>query len=306
MPPSETAPHSVVVEKEFLAPKVTRYVVSAPDIARRRRPGQFVVVRLYDGGERIPLTIADGDVARGTITLIVQEVGKTTAEMAHVVRPGDKLADVVGPLGLPTHIAKAGRVFAVGGGIGIAPLHPIAQGMHKAGNHVVGILGARTKDLLILEDEMRRACDAVRIVTDDGSYGEKGLVTDAIRAEVEASGMPHLCVAIGPLIMMREVAKLTATLGIKTLCSLNPIMVDGTGMCGGCRVTVSGETKFVCVDGPEFDAHGVDFDELWRRQCFYQPQERGVYEAFLKEHPHDPKDCKLTKAEAAARARAAR
>jgi len=173
--------------------------------------------------------------------------------------------------------------------------------MHKAGNYVVGILGARNKDLLIMVEEMQHACDSVRVVTDDGSCGDKGLVTDAIRAEVAANGQPDLCVAIGPLIMMRETAKVTAQLKIKTLVSLNPVMVDGTGMCGGCRVTVSGESKFVCVDGPEFDGHGVDFDELMRRQRFYQPQERGTYEAFLKEHGHDPKDCNLRRLEAAVR-----
>jgi ferredoxin--NADP+ reductase len=301
MPALDAPAHGTVVEKDFLAPKVTRYVIAAPDIARRRRPGQFVIVRLHDGSERIPLTIADADADRGTITLIVQEVGKSTAEMAHMLRAGDHVADVVGPLGMATHIEKFGRVLAVGGGIGIAPLHPIAQAMHKIGNHVVGILGARTKDLLIMEEEMRRACDAVRVMTDDGSYGDKGLVTDAIRAEVEASGKADLCVAIGPLIMMREVAKVTAQLGIKTLVSLNPVMVDGTGMCGGCRVTVSGESKFVCVDGPEFDGHGVDFDELMRRQRFYQPQEKSSYEAFLKEHGHEPKDCRLRRLEAAAK-----
>jgi ferredoxin--NADP+ reductase len=259
-----------------------------------------VIIRLNEGGERIPLTIADADQDQGTITLIVQEVGKSTAEMAHLLRVGDKLADVVGPLGMPTHIEKFGRVFAVGGGIGIAPLHPIAQALHKIGNQVIGILGARNKDLFIMEEEMRRACDSVRIVTDDGSYGDKGLVTDAIRAESEAGGKADLCVAIGPLIMMREVSKVTAQLGIKTLVSLNPVMVDGTGMCGGCRVTVGGESKFVCVDGPEFDGHGVDFDELMRRQRFYIPQERSTYDAFLREHNHDPKDCKLRRLEALA------
>jgi ferredoxin--NADP+ reductase len=301
MPSTQNRTLAQVVEKQFLAPKVTRYVVVAPDVAKRRRPGQFVIVRMHPDSERIPLTIADGDAEAGTITLIVQEVGKSTAEMAHMLREGEVLADVVGPLGMPTHVEKLGRVLAVGGGIGIAPLHPIAQAFHKAGSHVVGILGARTKDLLILEAEMRRACDAVRVVTDDGSYGDKGLVTDAIRAEVEHNGKPDLCVAIGPLIMMRETAKLTKQLELRTLVSLNPVMVDGTGMCGGCRVTVGGETKFVCVDGPEFDAHGVDFDELLRRQRFYMPQERVSYETFLRDHDHDPKDCKLRRAEAAAR-----
>ena len=289
------AEESVLVSKEFLAPKVTKYIVRASDIARRRRPGQFVIVRSHAESERIPLTIADADAEAGTITLIVQEVGKSTAEMAHVMNPGDRFADVVGPLGLATHIEKVGKVLAVGGGIGIAPLHPIAQGLRAAGNEVVGILGARTKDLLIMVDEMHKACDRVRIVTDDGSFGDKGLVTDAIRAETEASGPADLCVAIGPLIMMREVSKVTKQMGLRTLVSLNPVMIDGTGMCGGCRVTVGGETKFVCVDGPEFDGHGVDFDELLRRQRFYTPQESVSYQAFLKQHPHDPKDCKLRK-----------
>lgn len=283
----------VLVTKQFLAPKVTRYVLRAPDIARRRRPGQFVIVRFRSDSERIPLTIADADVQAGTITLIVQEVGKSTAEMAHLAVEGEAFADVVGPLGMPTHIEKFGRVIGIGGGIGIAPLHPIVQAMRAAGNHVTAILGARSKDLLIMEDEMRRAADRVMVVTDDGSYGEKGLVTDALRAEVQAHGKPDLCVAIGPLVMMRATAALTKELGIRTLVSLNPVMVDGTGMCGGCRVTVGGETKFVCVDGPEFDAHGVDFDELLRRQRFYVPQERETYEAFLREHQHEAKDCRL-------------
>jgi ferredoxin--NADP+ reductase len=290
---NQEAGDSVLVAKEFLAPKVTKYVVRASDIAKRRRPGQFVIVRSHAESERIPLTIADADPEAGTITLIVQEVGKSTAEMAHMMRVGDRFTDVLGPLGMPTHIEKYGRVIAVGGGIGIAPLHPIVQGLRAAENEVVGVIGARTKDLLIMEEEMKRACHSLRIVTDDGSYGEKGLVTDAIKAEVEAGGKPDLCVAIGPLVMMRAVSALTKELEIKTLVSLNPIMVDGTGMCGGCRVTVHKETKFVCVDGPEFDAHGVDFDELLRRQRFYMPQEKGSYDRFLKAHPHDPKDCKL-------------
>ena len=301
MTANQDAGDSVLVAKEFLAPKVTKYVVRAPDVARRRRPGQFVIVRSHEDSERIPLTIADADAEQGTITLIVQEVGKSTAEMAHLMREGDEFADVLGPLGMPTHIEKFGRVFAVGGGIGIAPLHPIAQALAVAGNDVVGIIGARNKDLLIMEEEMKRACHSLRVVTDDGSHGDKGLVTDAIKAEVEASGKPDLCVAIGPLVMMRVVSALTKDLGIKTLVSLNPIMVDGTGMCGGCRVTVHNETKFVCVDGPEFDGHGVDFDELLRRQRFYVPQERASYDAFLKEHPYDARHCKMRRmADAAA------
>jgi len=293
MTANEDGGNFLLIAKEFLAPMVTKYVVRAPETARRRRPGQFVVVRTHANSERIPLTIADADVALGTITLVVQEVGKSTAEMAHILREGDCFADVAGPFGTPTHIENFGRVFAVGGGIGIAPLHPIAQGMRAAGNDVVGIIGARTKDLLIMEEEMGRACNRLRVITDDGSYGGKGFVTDAIRAEVEASGKPDLCVAIGPLVMMRAVSNLTKELGIKTLVSLNPIMVDGTGMCGCCRITVHKETKFACVDGPEFDAHGVDFDELQRRQLFYRPQEKDAYDRFRNEHSHDAKDCKL-------------
>jgi ferredoxin--NADP+ reductase len=293
--PNNEEPHGLLLEKESIAPKVTRYVIKAPDIARRRRPGQFVIVRTHDGGERIPLTIADGNAERGSITLIVQEVGKSTAEMALTMRPGDRFLDVLGPLGMPTHIEKVGRVLAVGGGIGVAPVLPIAQGMRAAGNEVVGILGARSKDLLIMEQEMRRACDRVRVMTDDGSYGQKGFVTDAIKAEVAEKGKPQLVIAIGPLVMMRSVAKLTKELGIKTLVSLNPVMVDGTGMCGGCRVTVGGKTRFVCVDGPEFDGHEVDFDELLRRQRFYVPQERASYQEYLEQHGHEPDACRLRK-----------
>ncbi len=297
---------SVLVAKEFLSPKVTKYVLSAPDIARRRKPGQFVIVRAHADSERIPLTIADADADKGTITLIVQEVGKSTAEMAHLLRVGEKVADLVGPLGTPTHIEKWGKVLAVGGGIGIAPLHPIAQALRAAGNEVIGILGARSKDLFIMEAEMRKACDRVRIVTDDGSYGEKGLVTDAIRAETEAGGKADLCVAIGPLVMMKFVSALTKQLGIPTLVSLNPVMIDGTGMCGGCRVTVGGETKFVCVDGPEFNGHLVDFEELARRQRFYVPQEKSRYDEFLRRHDHEPKDCRLLRMVDAAKAQEAK
>ena len=289
--PADTV-HGDLLEKEVLAPKVTRYVIRAPDIARRRRPGQFVIVRMREGGERIPLTIADADENRGTITLVVQEVGKTTAEMAHLLEPGSRFLDVLGPLGMATHVERVGRVVAVGGGIGIAPLHPIVQAMRRAQNDVVGILGARTRDLIIMEREMKSACNRVRVVTDDGSYGDRGLVTDALKTEVAENGKPDLCIAIGPLVMMRFVAALTRELGIRTLVSLNPVMVDGTGMCGGCRVTVGGQTRFVCVDGPEFDAHAVDFDELARRQRFYQPQERQSYQAFLEKHGHEPGHCK--------------
>ncbi|MFH0900978.1 MAG: sulfide/dihydroorotate dehydrogenase-like FAD/NAD-binding protein [Pseudomonadota bacterium] len=267
----------VILEKQQLAPKVTRYVLQAPDIARTRRAGQFVIVRLEEQGERIPLTIADADPGAGTITLVVQEVGKTTAAMA-ALPAGGLLTDVVGPLGMPTHIERFGTVVCVGGGIGIAPIHPIAQAMRAAGNKVVSILGARSRDLLILEEEMRRASDEVLVCTDDGSYARKGLVTEVLSDLIASRGKPDLVVAIGPPIMMKFVAATTAPHRIPTLVSLNSVMVDGTGMCGCCRVSVGGKTKFVCVDGPEFDGHSVDFDELMRRQSFYVEQERESFE----------------------------
>jgi ferredoxin--NADP+ reductase len=303
--PVRDEPNGLLLEKELIAPKVTRYVIRAPEISRRRRAGQFVIVRMREGGERIPLTIADADAERGSITLVVQEVGRTTGEMAHLMAVGDRFIDVLGPLGMPTHIERYGKVMTVGGGIGVAPVHPIAQAMRAAGNEVVGVLGARSQNLIIMEAEMRRACDRVRIVTDDGSYGDKGFVTDAIRAESEA-GKPDLVLAIGPMVMMRAVSKLTKELGIRTMVSLNPVMVDGTGMCGGCRVTVGGKTKFVCVDGPEFDGHEVDFDELMRRQRFYAGDEKASYAAFLEQQEHAPGACRMQRlADEAAKAQQA-
>ena len=268
-----------ILDNTVLAEAVNRYRVYAPAIAERRRAGQFVIIRLDEDGERVPLTIADGDSEAGTITLVVQAVGKTTTRMTEL-RPGDRILDVVGPLGSPTHVERVGTVVMVGGGIGIAPAHPIAQAMRAAGNEVVSILGARTKDLLIMEEEMRAASDEVLICTDDGSYGRHGLVTNVLEDLVKERGRPGLVVAIGPPIMMKFVAKLTAELGVPTVVSLNPIMIDGTGMCGGCRVTVGGETKFACVDGPEFDGHKVDFDEMTKRQAFYKEQERIAYDRF--------------------------
>jgi ferredoxin--NADP+ reductase len=272
-----------LLEKTMLGPAVTKYVIHAPNVARLRKAGQFVIVRSHDDSERIPLTIADGDMAKGTITLVVQELGKSTARMTEL-EVGDAFNDVVGPLGKPTHVEKVGTVAMVGGGIGIAPAHPIAQAMKAAGNHVVGILGARTKELLIMEEEMRAACDELMIYTDDGSYGTKGLVTDALNKLIEEQGKPQLVVAIGPLVMMDFVTRLTRAQEIPTMVSLNPIMIDGTGMCGGCRVTVSGAPQFVCVDGPEFDAFNVDFAELKRRQQFYVEQERQAKKRYDEHH----------------------
>ena len=278
-----------ILDNTIIADKVNRYVVYSPDIARRRRAGQFVIIRASENGERIPLTIADADPEKGTLTLVVQAVGRSTAEMARLA-PGDCLRDVAGPLGRPTHITKVGTAVVIGGGIGIAPAHPIAQALKAAGNRVVAILGARTQDLLIMVDEMRRASDDLLVATDDGSRGSKGLVTDVLRAYMAEKGVPDLVVAIGPVIMMKFVSLLTREHGIPTLVSLNPVMVDGTGMCGGCRVTINGAVKFACVDGPEFDGHAVDFDELMRRQAFYKEQEREAFERFSHE-------CRLSRPE---------
>jgi NAD(P)H-flavin reductase len=248
-------------------------------VATHRKPGQFVIVRVTDHGERIPLTIADADPEVGTISLIVQSVGKTTREMA-MLRSGDTIHDIVGPLGRPTHIQQFGSVLCVGGGIGIAPLYPIAKGMKEAHNHVITVLGARTHDLLILEDDLCTVSDELIVTTDDGSYGTKGLVTDAIRSLVNGGTHIDQAVVIGPPVMMKFTSLLTHELGIPTMASLNPIMIDGTGMCGGCRVTVGGEIRFACVDGPEFDAHKVDWDSMIRRLGTYRTAEQQAAERY--------------------------
>ena len=258
-----------VISKEEIAPKFHRFVVEAPEIARKHKPGQFVMVLPTETGERIPLTIAASDPAAGTITLVVQEVGKTTMGMA-LMAAGEGFVSVVGPLGTPTHIEKFGTVVCVGGGAGIAPMLPIAGGLRRAGNRVLSILGGRTQELVILRAEMEAVSDEIVYTTDDGSFGRKGLVTHALAALVESHGKPDLVVAIGPAIMMKAVAEMTRPLAIPTLASLNSIMVDGTGMCGACRIAVDGQTKFVCVDGPEFDAHKVNFQELADRLTTYK------------------------------------
>lgn len=266
-----------IVKKEDLSHDVHRMEVDAPYIARKARPGQFVILRVGDMGERIPLTIADSDSNTGTITLVFQAVGKSTMVMGGL-KQGDKLDDVVGPLGLPSHIDKLGLVVCVGGGIGIAPIHPVARGFKEAGSRVVSIVGARTKKLLIMEDEIERASTEVRICTDDGSCGQTGFVTNVLEGLIEEGNPIDLVVAIGPVPMMEAVCRLTKPYGIKTTVSLNPIMVDGTGMCGACRVTVGGDVKFACVDGPDFDGHEVDFTELRLRQRMYLPEERDAIE----------------------------
>lgn len=264
--------YEIKLTKE-LAENVKDFYVEAPVIARKRKAGQFVLVRINENGERIPLTIVDSDPAAGTIRLIFQEVGKTTAEMG-LMKAGDSLIDVVGPLGRATHIQNYGTVVCVGGGIGVAPVFPIAKAMKEAGNTVISIIGARNKDLLILEKEMAEVSDKLLVTTDDGSYGRHGFVTDAIQSLVDEGVKIDHCVAIGPVVMMRAVSNLTKQYEIETQVSLNSIMIDGTGMCGGCRVSVGGKTKFVCVDGPEFDGHLVDFGELIMRQSAYVELEK--------------------------------
>lgn len=252
-----------ILEKEHFSENVVKLVVEAPAIARSRKPGHFVIVRACENGERIPLTIADADTAKGTITLVVQNVGVSSGKICNL-EPGESLTDVVGPLGQATHIEKVGTVVCCGGGVGVAPLLPIIKAMKEAGNKVVTVLAARTKELIILEEQVRPYSDEVIIMTDDGSYGTKGLVTNGVESVINREKV-DLVVTIGPAIMMKFVSLLTKKYDIPTMCSLNTIMVDGTGMCGACRVTVGGKTRFVCIDGPEFDAHQVDFDEMLMR-----------------------------------------
>jgi NAD(P)H-flavin reductase len=269
-----------IIEKEFFSPKVARFVVEAPRIARSRKPGHFVILRVDEKGERIPLTITDADEKTGTITLVAQKVGVSSEKLC-ALEPGDEILDLVGPLGRATDIHKVGTILACGGGVGVAPLLPIVQGFKKAGNRVVTILAARSKDLIILENEIRKWSDEVIVMTDDGSYGKKGLVT-AGAEEVILREKIDECVAIGPAVMMKFTSLLTKKYGIPTQASLNAMMVDGTGMCGACRVSVGGETKFTCVDGPEFDAHKIDFDELMLRLGGYTELEKEAYQRYFE------------------------
>jgi len=269
-----------ILQKTKLSAEVFRIEIEAPHIARERKAGQFVIVQTdVDWGERIPLTIADADPGRGSVTLIFQTVGASTHKLASL-EPGDAIEAVLGPLGNPTHIGKFGRAVCVGGGIGVAPLHPIAQALKAAGNELIIVIGARAKDLVIMEDEMRAIADELIVVTDDGSYGRKALVTEPLKELCEGlrGPKPDIAVAIGPPVMMKFCAATTKPFGVRTLVSLNTIMIDGTGMCGGCRVSVGGETKFVCVDGPEFDGHLVDWDGMMRRLRSYKQIEDGAHE----------------------------
>ena len=263
---------NLIVSKRHFSEKVVQLVVEAPLIAKSRRAGHFVIVRADEHGERIPLTIADSDVEKGTITLVVQAVGASSAKICGK-ESGEYLHDVVGPLGQATHIKNYGTVVCCGGGVGVAPLLPIIRAMKAAGNRVVSVLAGRTKDLIILEDDVRAPSAEVIIMTDDGSYGTKGLVTAGVESVINREKV-DLVVTIGPAIMMKFVALLTKKYEVPTMCSLNTIMVDGTGMCGACRVTVGGKTKCVCIDGPEFDAHQVDFDEMLMRLHSYDDEKK--------------------------------
>lgn len=272
-----------IIEKRIVHdPDICYYKLDAPLIARKAKPGQFVIIRLNKNGERIPLSLADINPEEGTISLIVMSVGKTTYEMSSF-NAGADILDVCGPLGQPTHIEKVGRVILVGGGFGVAPLYPIAKASRAAGNEVITIIGARSKDLLIYETEMQKASSEVLITTDDGSKGMKGFVTDALQNKLEQNVI-NLIIAIGPPVMMKNVSRTSKPFGVKTIVSLNPIMIDGTGMCGGCRVLVGGKTRFACIDGPDFDGHQVDWGILMNRQKMYVKEERKSFEEWEKRH----------------------
>jgi len=268
--------YKILKREEMADNTVVLNEIEAPLIAQKAQPGQFVILKANETGERIPLTIADSDKERGSITVLYQVVGKGTRLFKSLLE-GDGYQDVIGPLGRPTHLEKVGTVVCVGGGTGTAVLHPITRSLKELGNHVIAIVGARNKNLLILEDKMRHASHELHICTDDGSYGHHGFVTDVLKPILEKKDV-RLVVSIGPVPMMKFVSKLTRDFGVKTIVSLNPIMVDGTGMCGGCRVTVGGQMKFACVDGPEFDGHEVDYDELMLRLQAYKDEERRVYD----------------------------
>ena len=266
-----------ILFKQDLTPNIHLFKVAAPNVAKKAQPGQFVVIRIDEKGERIPLTIADWDEKEGSVTIVFMEVGTTTARLA-LLKAGDAIADFVGPLGLPTHIEKFGTVVCVAGGVGAAPVAPIARALKKKGNKIITILGARSKNLLFWEDKLGSLSDQIIVTTDDGSYGRKGVVTEPLKELLTSDKKVDLVIAIGPSIMMKFCAKTTQPFGVKTIVSLNPIMVDGTGMCGCCRVSVGGVTKFSCVDGPDFDGHQVDWDLLLARQRIYLNEEKCSFE----------------------------
>jgi len=272
-----------ILAKKDLVPQIHLFRMAAPAVAKKARAGQFVVVRIDEKGERIPLTVADWNEKEGTVTIVFMEVGATTARLA-LLKKGDSIADFVGPLGLPAEIEKFGTVVCVAGGVGAAPVAPIARELKKAGNKVISILGARSKELLFWEDVLKSTSDQLIVTTDDGSYGRKGVVTGPLKELLESGEKIDRVVAIGPVVMMKFCSLTTLPFGVKTIVSLNPIMVDGTGMCGCCRVAVGGETKFACVDGPDFDGHKVDWDLLAARQRIYLGEEKCAYEEWQKSH----------------------
>lgn len=271
-----------ILDAQFIAPNIKRFVIEAPRIARKHQPGQFVILRIYEQGERIPLTIERSRPQQGTINIVVQSVGKST-HLLNSLEAGDNILDIVGPLGKPSEIANFGTVVIMGGGVGTAMAYPTAAALKKAGNRVISIVGGRTKDLVLLEPEMREVSDSLMITTDDGSYADKGLVTDKLRQLIENGTPIDLVLAVGPIPMMRAVAEMTRKENIRTVVSLNSIMIDGTGMCGGCRVLVDGHSEFACVDGPEFDAHRVDFAVLIQRNSMYRSAEKSSMEAFQRD-----------------------
>lgn len=270
-----------VLRAEFLVPGIKRFVIAAPRIARKQQPGQFVILRLHEHGERIPITIESSDVRLGTISIVVQSAGKTT-HLLNSLEAGDAILDVVGPLGKPSRIEKFGTVVVMGGGVGAAMAYPTAAALKRAGNRVISIIGARSKGLMILEKEMLQVSDVLTVTTDDGSYGRKGFATDRLRELIANGTHIDLVLAVGPIPMMKAVADITRGPSIPTVVSLNPIMIDGTGMCGGCRVLVGGASRFACVDGPEFDAHEVNFDVLLQRNAMYRAREQASLEEFQR------------------------
>lgn len=272
-----------ILKKDVLVPSINLFEIEAPKVARKAEPGQFVILRLHEQGERIPLTIADFDRDKGTVTIIFQEVGKTT-KLLGSLNEGESILDFVGPLGKPSHLDGVKSAAVIGGGLGTAIAYPQAKKLHSLGARVDSVIGFRNKDLIILEEEMSKVSNRLFVTTDDGSNGTKGFVTDILKRLLEEGNRYDVVIAIGPLVMMKAVSNLTREYGIKTIVSMNPVMIDGTGMCGGCRVTVGGNVKFACVDGPDFDGHQVDFDEAMRRQLMYRNEEK----ISLEEH-----ECRL-------------
>jgi len=281
-----------IVHAQFIAPGIKRFEIEAPRIARKQRPGQFVIIRVNETGERIPLTIEKSDPEKGTVNIVVQSIGKTT-HLLNSLETGDSILDIVGPLGKPSEIENFGTVVVMGGGVGTAMAYPSASALKKAGNRVITIIGGRNKDLVILENEMREVSDTVFVTTDDGSYGDKGLVTDKLKQLIDNGTRIDEVLAVGPIPMMKAVADMTRKEHIKTIVSLNPIMIDGTGMCGGCRVLVEGKSEFACVDGPEFDAHRVDFAVLVQRNAMYREAEKRS----MEDYQHEVEKKKATAAE---------